>query len=114
MNFTKFEENVAKPDIKNLARFSEITKTKIFAATLLLHNLPSATHPPLTSAKTFFIGVQQCYFEIKTIKQPYFSILSSLILWVKINQKQFKTTGVKARKVAFIAVKKYLFAANFM
>ena len=57
-------------------------KTNIFATTLLLRNLPSATHPPLPSAKTFFIAMRQCYFEMKSIKQPYFSILSSLILCV--------------------------------
>ena len=54
---------------------------KMFAATLLLHNLPSATHPSLPSAKRFFIVARQCYLEMKTIKQPYFYILSSLILW---------------------------------
>ena len=48
--------------------------TSIFAATLLLHNQLSATHPPLLSAKTFFIAALQCYFEKKTIKPPYFSI----------------------------------------
>ena len=30
----------------------------IFTATLLLHNLPSATHPSLLSAKTFFIAAR--------------------------------------------------------
>ena len=56
-------------------------KMNIFAATLLLHNLPSATQPPLLSTKTFFIAAWQCYFGMKTIKQQYFAILSSLILW---------------------------------
>ena len=51
-------------------------------ATLLLHNLPSATHPPLPSARRFFNEARQCYFEMKTKKEPYFSILSSLILCV--------------------------------
>ena len=63
-------------------KFREITKMNIFAATLLLHNLLSATHPPLPSAKRFFIAARQCYLEMKTIKQPYFSILSSIILWI--------------------------------
>ena len=57
---------------------------KIFAATLLLHNLPSAAHPPLPSAKRFFIVARQCYLEMKTIKQPYYSIVSSIILRVKV------------------------------
>ena len=39
-----------------------------------------STHPPLPSAKTFFIAARQCYFEMKMIKQTYFSILSSFIL----------------------------------
>ena len=43
--------------------------------------LPSATHPPLPSAKTFFIVARLCYFEMKTNKETYFSILSSIILW---------------------------------
>ena len=54
-----------------------------FAATLLLHNLPSATHPPLLSARRFFNAVRQCYLEMKTNKVPYFSILSSIILWLR-------------------------------
>ena len=64
--------------MKNLGKSSQ--NYEIFAATLLLHNLLSATHPPLPSAKTFFIAARQCYFETKTIKQPYFSILSSIII----------------------------------
>ena len=52
-----------------------------FAATLLLHNLLSATHPPLSSARRFFNAARQCYFEMKTNTEPYFSILSSIILW---------------------------------
>ena len=36
-----------------------------FAATLLLPNLPSATHPPLPSAKRFFFAERQCYLEMK-------------------------------------------------
>ena len=54
---------------------------KNFAATLLLHNLPSATHPTLPSDRRFFNAARQCYFEMKTNKEPYFSILSSKILW---------------------------------
>ena len=67
--------------------FSCMKSSKILTlATLLLNNLPSATHPPLKSAKRFFIAAQQCYLEIKTIKQPNFSILSSIILcsWTTI------------------------------
>ena len=57
-------------------------KTKVFTATLLLHNLPSATNPP--SAKRFFIALWQCYLEMKTKKEPpYFSILSFIILCIK-------------------------------
>ena len=64
--------------------FSKISRNyenKNFSATLLLHNLPSATHPPLTSARRFFNAAQQCYFEMMTNKELYFSILSSIILW---------------------------------
>ena len=68
LNFAKLEENLAKHEIR----------TKIFAATLLLHNLPTVTHPPLPSAKRFFIAEKQCYLEMKTLKEPYFSILSIL------------------------------------
>ena len=57
-------------------------ENKNFAATLLLHNLPSATHPPLPSGRRFFNVAQQCYFEMKTNTEPYFSILSSIILWI--------------------------------
>ena len=52
-----------------------------FATTLLLHNLSSATHPPLPSARRLFNAAWQCYFEMKTNTEPYFSILSSIILW---------------------------------
>ena len=52
-HFAKLEENFAKHEIKN------------FAATLLLHNLPSATYPPLLSARRFFNAARQCYFEMK-------------------------------------------------
>ena len=53
-NFAKFEENFAKREIKNLAKheikiFVKLQKQN-FAATLLLLNLASATHPPLLSA----------------------------------------------------------------
>ena len=67
-NFAKLEEKFTKHEIKN------------FAATLLLHNLPSATHPPLPSARRFFNAARQCYFEMKTNKEPCFSILSFIIL----------------------------------
>ena len=50
----KFEENLAKHEIKNFAKISQDYENKNFAATLLLHSLQSATHPPLTSAKRFF------------------------------------------------------------
>ena len=51
-----------------------------FAATLLLHNLLSATHPPLPSARRFFNVARQCFFDMKTNKESYFSILSFIIL----------------------------------
>ena len=50
-------------------------ENKNFAAILLLHNLPPATHPPFPSAWRFFNVARQCYFEIKTNMEPYFSIL---------------------------------------
>ena len=71
--------------LKISQKFRTITKPKTFAATLLLYNLLSATHPPLPSAKKFFIAAQQCYFEMKTNKEPYFSILSSIILWYRLS-----------------------------
>ena len=75
--------------MQNFPRISQNSKLKIsqnyenknFAATLLLHNLPSATHPPLPSARRFFNAARQSYFEMKTNTEPYFSILSSIILW---------------------------------
>ena len=71
MNFEKFAERFAKHKIKNFAKILQP----------LLHNLPSATHPPLLYARRFFNAAWQCYFEMKTNKEPYFSILSSIILW---------------------------------
>ena len=38
------------------------------------------TDPPLLSAKTLFNVARQCYFEMKTNKEPCFSILSIIIL----------------------------------
>ena len=54
-----------------------------FATTLLLHNLLYATHPPLPSAKRFFNAARQCYFDLKTNKEPCFSILSIIILCIQ-------------------------------
>ena len=79
-NFAKFKENFSKHKTKNFAKISRNYKNENFAATLLLHNLRSATHPPLPSARRFFNVAWQCYFEIKTNTEPYFSILSSIIL----------------------------------
>ena len=64
--FAKLEKNLAKHKIK----ISQNYENKIFAATLLLHNLlsASATHPPLLSARRFFNAARQCYFYIKTNK----------------------------------------------
>ena len=59
-------------------------KNENFEATLLLHNLPSATHSPLPSARRFFNAAQQCYFEMKTNTEPYFSVLSSIILCTEL------------------------------
>ena len=71
---------------RNWRKISRTHKIKNFAATLLLYNLPSATHPPIPSAKRFFISARQCYLEMKkTLKEPYFSILSSIILCMKLN-----------------------------
>ena len=75
--FAKFKENFVKHEIKNFAKY----ENENFAATLLLHNLLSAFHPPLPSARRIFNVALQCYFEVKTNTEPYFSILSSLILW---------------------------------
>ena len=74
------EKNFTKHEIKNFAKILQNYEYENFAATLLLHNLPSATHPPLQSARRFFNVEQQCYFEMKTNTEPYFSILSSIIL----------------------------------
>ena len=68
------EENFAKHESKNFAKISRNYKNENFAATLLLHNLLSATHPPLLSAKRFFNGARQCYFDMKTNKELCFSI----------------------------------------
>ena len=57
-------------------------RTKIpTLAILLLHNLPSATHPPFPSARRSFNAPAMLLFEMKTKTEPYFSILSSIILW---------------------------------
>ena len=66
-----------KHEVKNFAKFLRNYKDENFAASLLLHNLPSATHP---SGRIFFNVAWQCYFEMKTNTEPYFSILSSIIL----------------------------------
>ena len=76
----KFEENFAKHKIKNLVKISWNYKNKNFAATLLLHNVASAFHPPLLSARRFFTVARQCYFEMKMNTEPYISILWSIIL----------------------------------
>ena len=39
-----------------------------------------STQTPLLSARRFFNVAQQCYFEMKTNTEPYFSILSSIVL----------------------------------
>ena len=65
------------------AKISQQLWKQNFAAILLLQNLPSATHPPLPSAWRFFNAVQQCYIEMKTNKEPCFSILPSVILWLE-------------------------------
>ena len=72
-----------KYEIKNFAKILRNYENENFAATLLLHNMPSATHPPLPSARRFFNVVQQCYFEMKTNKEPCFSILSIIILCIQ-------------------------------
>ena len=82
-NFAKFKENLGKHEIKNFAKISRNYENKNFAATLLPHNLPSATHPPLPSARRFFNAAWKCYFEMKANKEPCFSILSFTILWFK-------------------------------
>ena len=53
--------------------FSDRTMSHVLNFAKFEENFPSA--------ETFFIAARQCYFEMKTIKQMYFSILSSLILW---------------------------------
>ena len=83
LNFAKFYENFAKHQVKNFSKILRNYNNKNFAAALLLHNLPSATHLPLPSARRFFNVARQCYFEMKTNTETYFSILSSIILWVK-------------------------------
>ena len=44
---------------------------------------------PLPSARRFFNGAWQCYFEMKTNKELYFSILSSIILWYTLTTLAF-------------------------
>ena len=94
----KIRGKFLKHKIKYFAKISWNYENKNLAGTLLLHNLPSAaTHPPLPSAKRFFNAARQCYFEMKTNKEPFFSILSSIILWCilyciskkKLNYKQY-------------------------
>ena len=83
-NFAKLEENFTKLKISQL--FFRNCENKYFAATLLLQNLLSATHPPLLSAKRFFNAARQCYFDMKTNKEPCFSLLSIIILWLQLNK----------------------------
>ena len=47
----------------------------------LLLTLLFQTHPPLPFAKRLFNVARQCYFDMKANKEPYFSILSIIILW---------------------------------
>ena len=58
-----------------------------------LHNLLSATPPPLPSARRFFNAERQCYSEMKMHKEPYFSILSSIILWVTYTRTVCRVTS---------------------
>ena len=61
--------------------FSCMKSSKILTlATLLLHNLPSATHPPLKSAKRFFIAAQQYNKDDKATKLFHSVIYNSVLL----------------------------------
>ena len=102
-NFAKF------PVLRYSRKISHNTKLKIsrkyenenFAATLLLHNLPSATHPPLPSARRFFNVARQCFFDMKTNKEPYFSILSSFNSVVSHFKFFFITAALSFLKATF-------------
>ena len=61
-NFCKIRGKFRKKANKNFAKILQNYENKNFAANL-------------------FNVVQQCYFEIKTNTEPYFSILSSTIQW---------------------------------
>ena len=76
----KFEEIFSKHEIKNFAKILQNDENLNFAATLLLHNLLSATHPPLSSARRFFTVAQQCYFEMKTNTEEYGTVLFNSVI----------------------------------
>ena len=78
LSLANFEGNFTKHEIKNFEKFCNITKTKILQPPCPYSY--TATHPPLSSARRFFNAARQCYFEMKTNTEPYFSILSSIIL----------------------------------
>ena len=64
--------------------FSRNHENKNFAAPysyIICHLLLTLPSSPLPSARRFFHPrMRQCYFEMKTNKELYFSILSSIIL----------------------------------
>ena len=80
-NFVKFQENFVKQEIKYFAKNLQNYKNKIFCS----HPTPTQSavcySPSPPAAKRFFIAARQCYLDLKTLKEPYFSILASIILW---------------------------------
>ena len=67
--------------LKISQKFHEITKTKILQPPYSYTISRLLLTSPLPSAIRFYNVVQQCYFEMKTNTEPYFSILSSTIQW---------------------------------
>ena len=61
LNIAKFKKKFLKHEIKFFLKISRNSENKNFAATLLLHNMPSAIHRPLLFARRFFNAVRQCY-----------------------------------------------------
>ena len=78
--FAKLEENFAKQEIKKFREnFAKLQKRKFLSNPTPTQSV-FATHPSLPTAKRFFNAARQCYFDMKTNKEPCFSILSIIIL----------------------------------
>ena len=76
--FVKFWQNIF------YFQFREITKKECLQQPYSYTICHLLLNPPLPSTRRFFNAVRQCYFDMKTNKEPCFSILSSIFLWAAL------------------------------